>query len=53
MFEFLILEGAQAGIELGHNPEETRRGIKRCFDGFDPAKVGALRQKEKSRTAPR
>lgn len=38
LFEFIILEGAQAGLSwdtiLGR-----REGYRRAFDGFDPAKV--------------
>jgi len=37
-FEFLILEGAQAGLSWDTSLEETRR-YREVLDGFDPEKV--------------
>ncbi|HEX9179712.1 MAG TPA: DNA-3-methyladenine glycosylase I, partial [Burkholderiales bacterium] len=38
LFEFLILEGAQAGLSW-RTVLERRDGYRRAFDGFDPAKI--------------
>jgi DNA-3-methyladenine glycosylase I len=38
MFEFLILEGAQAGLSWG-TILRKRENFRRAFDGFDPRKV--------------
>jgi len=38
MFEFLVLEGAQAGLSWG-TVLRKRENFRRAFDGFDPARV--------------
>src|SRR3972149_9144684 len=38
LFEFLILEGAQAGLSW-MTILRKREGYRRAFDGFDPKKV--------------
>jgi DNA-3-methyladenine glycosylase I len=38
IFEFLVLEGAQAGLSWG-TILRKRENFRRAFDGFDPAKV--------------
>ncbi|HEX6829829.1 MAG TPA: DNA-3-methyladenine glycosylase I [Burkholderiales bacterium] len=38
LFEFLILEGAQAGLSW-RTVLERREGYRRAFDGFDAAKI--------------
>jgi DNA-3-methyladenine glycosylase I len=38
LFEFLILEGAQAGLSWS-TILNRREGYRRAYDGFDPAKV--------------
>jgi DNA-3-methyladenine glycosylase I len=38
LFEFLILEGAQAGLSWS-TILHKREGYERCFAGFDPARV--------------
>jgi DNA-3-methyladenine glycosylase I len=38
LFEFLVLEGAQAGLSW-RTILEKREGYRRAFGGFDPAKV--------------
>jgi DNA-3-methyladenine glycosylase I len=38
MFEFLVLEGAQAGLSWG-TILRKRENFRRAFDGFDPARV--------------
>ena len=38
MFEFLVLEGNQAGLSWG-TILRKRENFRRAFDGFDPAKV--------------
>ncbi len=40
LFEFLILEGAQAGLSWS-TILKKRDNYRRAFDGFDPAKVAA------------
>lgn len=41
LFEFLLLEGAQAGLSW-RTVLEKREGYRRHFLGFDPARVAAL-----------
>ena len=41
-FEFLVLEGAQAGLSWS-TILQRRQGYARAFDGFDPAKVARFR----------
>jgi DNA-3-methyladenine glycosylase I len=43
LFEFLILEGAQAGLSWS-TILKKREGYRRAFDGFDPAKVARYRE---------
>ncbi|RED65589.1 DNA-3-methyladenine glycosylase I [Cohnella lupini] len=38
LFEFLVLEGAQAGLSW-YTVLRKREGYRRAFDGFDPRKV--------------
>jgi DNA-3-methyladenine glycosylase I len=38
LFEFLVLEGAQAGLSWG-TILRKRENFRRAFDGFDPSKV--------------
>ena len=38
LFEFLVLEGAQAGLSWS-TILDKREGYRRAFDGFDPARV--------------
>lgn len=48
LFEMLVLEGAQAGLSWStilHRREHYRR----AFDGFDPAKVAAYKEKDVDR----
>ena len=40
-FEFLILEGAQAGLSWS-TVLHKRAGYRRCFAGFDPVRVAAF-----------
>jgi DNA-3-methyladenine glycosylase I len=40
LFEFLILEGAQAGLSW-ETVLRKREAYRSAFDGFDPAKVAA------------
>ncbi len=40
-FEFLILEGAQAGLSWS-TVLHKREGYRRCFAGFDPVRVAAF-----------
>ena len=42
-FEFLVLEGAQAGLSWAHHPQEARR-LPALFAGFDPEKVARFTQ---------
>ena len=35
----LVLEGAQAGLSLDHDPAASSEGYRAAFDGFDPAVV--------------
>ena len=48
LFEFLILEGAQAGLSW-ETVLRKRDNYRRAFDNFDPAKVARYNQKQ-SRT---
>jgi DNA-3-methyladenine glycosylase I len=43
-FEFLVLEGAQAGLSWS-TILNKRAGYRRCFAGFDPAKVARFTPK--------
>lgn len=45
LFEFLILEGAQAGLSW-HTILKRRENYRKCFDGFDPEKVARYGQKK-------
>ena len=45
MFEFLVLEGAQAGLSWG-TILRKRENYRRAFDGFDPAKVARFNRKK-------
>ena len=42
LFEFLVLEGAQAGLSWW-TVLRKREGYRRAFDGFDPARVARFR----------
>ncbi|MGZ6134444.1 MAG: DNA-3-methyladenine glycosylase I [Myxococcaceae bacterium] len=42
LFEFLVLEGAQAGLSWW-TVLQKREGYRRAFAGFDPARVARLR----------
>ena len=48
LFEFLVLEGAQAGLSWG-TILRKRENFKRAFDGFDPDKVSRFDQKKVER----
>ena len=52
LFEFLILEGAQAGLSWS-TILNKREGYREAFAGFDPAQVAALRRAEASRSSSR
>ena len=41
LFEFLVLEGAQAGLSW-ITILKKREAYRQAFDGFDPAKVARL-----------
>jgi DNA-3-methyladenine glycosylase I len=43
LFEFLILEGAQAGLSW-NTILKKRDAYRRAFDGFDPAKIARYRE---------
>ena len=45
LFEFLILEGAQAGLSWA-TILRKRENYRAAFDGFDPAKVAPLRRRK-------
>ena len=47
-FEFLILEGAQAGLSWS-TILNKRDGYRAAFAGFDPARVAAFRRERQSR----
>jgi DNA-3-methyladenine glycosylase I len=48
LFEFLILEGAQAGLSWD-TILAKREGYRKAFDGFDPAKVARYGAARKAR----
>lgn len=48
LFEFLVLEGAQAGLSWG-TILRKRESFRRAFDGFDPRKVSRYGRKEVDR----
>jgi DNA-3-methyladenine glycosylase I len=48
LFEFLILEGAQAGLSW-ETILNKRENYRAAFDGFDPAQVAAYDQKKTAR----
>ena len=43
LFEFLVLEGAQAGLSWG-TILRKRENFRRAFDGFEPAKVARYKE---------
>jgi DNA-3-methyladenine glycosylase I len=45
LFEFLILEGAQAGLSW-HTILKRRENYRKAFDGFNPEKVARYSQKK-------
>ena len=47
LFEFLILEGAQAGLSW-ITILKRREGYRRAFDGFDPEKVARYGERKKT-----
>src|SRR4026207_327131 len=49
LFEFLILEGAQAGLSW-ETILRKRDAYKRVFDGFDPERVARFSQARVART---
>src|SRR3989337_1887148 len=48
LFEFLILEGAQAGLSW-RTILRKRENYRRAFDGFDPVRVAAYGRRESAR----
>ncbi len=48
LFEFLVLEGAQAGLSWG-TILRKRENFRRAFDGFDPEKVSRYDQSKVKR----
>ncbi len=48
LFEFLLLEGAQAGLSW-HTVLKKRENYRAAFDGFDPAKVARYKAPKISR----
>lgn len=48
LFEFLVLEGAQAGLSWW-TVLRKRENFRRAFEGFDPTKVARYDQKKVSR----
>jgi DNA-3-methyladenine glycosylase I len=48
LFEFLVLEGAQAGLSWG-TILKKRENFRRAFDGFDPRKVARFDKKRVAR----
>jgi DNA-3-methyladenine glycosylase I len=48
LFEFLILEGAQAGLSW-ETILRKREGYRHAFDGFDPVKVARYTQRDVGR----
>src|SRR5712692_2079565 len=45
LFEFLILEGAQAGLTW-QTVLNKRENYRKAFDGFDPAKIARYNSKD-------
>jgi len=45
LFEFLVLEGAQAGLSWG-TILKKRENFRQAFDGFDPRKVAGYERKK-------
>jgi DNA-3-methyladenine glycosylase I len=45
LFEFLVLEGAQAGLSWG-TILKKRENFRQAFDGFDPGKVAGYNRKK-------
>jgi DNA-3-methyladenine glycosylase I len=48
LFEFLVLEGAQAGLSWS-TILKKRENYRRAFDGFDPAKVARFTERRRAR----
>jgi DNA-3-methyladenine glycosylase I len=48
LFEFLVLEGAQAGLSWS-TILKKRKNYRRAFDGFDPAKVARFTARRRAR----
>jgi DNA-3-methyladenine glycosylase I len=48
LFEFLILEGAQAGLSWS-TILRKREGYRRAFAGFDPARIAAFGESDRQR----
>jgi len=48
LFEFLVLEGAQAGLSW-RTILRKRKNYRRAFDGFDPVRVATYGEKEAAR----
>ncbi|MEK7787298.1 MAG: DNA-3-methyladenine glycosylase I, partial [Chloroflexota bacterium] len=48
LFEFLILEGAQAGLTW-QTILNKRENYRKAFDGFDPARVAAYTEDDVAR----
>jgi DNA-3-methyladenine glycosylase I len=48
LFEFLILEGAQAGLNW-QNVLNKRENYRKAFSGFDPAKIACYNEKDVER----
>ena len=48
LFEFLILDGAQAGLSW-LTILKRREGYRQAFDGFDPEKIARYREKDINR----
>jgi len=48
LFEFLVLEGAQAGLSW-RTILRKRKNYRRAFDGFDPIRVATYGEKEAAR----
>src|SRR5438045_9082003 len=48
LFEFLILEGAQAGLSWT-TILNKRENYRKAFDGFEPEKIAAYRSREVKR----
>ena len=52
LFEFLILEGAQAGLSWS-TILNKRANYRRAFDGFDPERIARYGARKKARPARR